>query len=63
MLRTSRREGSGARLLIDLASGRLSEAELEELVPVLLAAGPQAPENLIQAALTVPAARRLLRTA
>jgi hypothetical protein len=64
MLQTSRREGLGSRLLLDLASDRLSDDELNDLIPLLLADGPPAPEKLVQSALAIPARqRRLLRSA
>ena len=61
--RTDRANGT-PRWLVDLASDRLSDEKLESLIPLLLAGGSSAPEEVIQTALTRPLRRPgLLRTA
>jgi hypothetical protein len=62
-LMTDRKNGT-PRWLIDLASDRLSDDELESLGPLFLASGRLAPEDVIQATVAVPRRRgTLLRTA
>jgi hypothetical protein len=57
------RKNSTPRWLIDLASDRLSDDELEALVPLFLASGRSAPEDVMQATFAVPLRRgTLLRT-
>ena len=61
--RTDRENGT-PRWLVELASDQLSDDELESLVPVFLASGTSAPEEVIRTALTTPLRRPgLLRTA
>ena len=45
---TITRENSTARWLVELADDRLSDDELEALIPMFLAGAPPAPEELIR---------------
>jgi hypothetical protein len=51
--RTDRENGT-PRWLVELAAGRLSDDELESLIPLVLAGGSSAPEEVIRTALTTP---------
>ena len=58
------RKNATPRWLVELASDRLSDDELEALVPLFLASGTSAPEEVIRTTLAAPLRRgTLLRTA
>ena len=58
------RENDTPRWLVELASDRLSDVELEALVPLFLVSGTSAPEEVIRTAVTMPIRRpALLRSA
>ena len=62
-LRTDLESGT-PRWLVELASDRLSDDELEALVPLFLASGTSAPEEVIRTTLAAPLRRgTLVRTA
>jgi hypothetical protein len=48
-----------SRVLIDLATGKLDESEIEALEAVLLADAPAAPEHLIDWAIQAPRCSRI----